>query len=55
MTDQLPLTLCADTMAATGDVEQRVRRLSSVDASRADLYGGPNVVVPPKQDRKSVV
>lgn len=35
-------------MAATGDVEQRVRRLSSVDASRADLYGGPNVVVPPK-------
>lgn len=48
MTDQLPLTLCADTMAATGDVEQRVRRLSSVDASRADLYGGPNVVVPPK-------
>jgi len=35
-------------MAATGDVEQRVRRLSSVDASRADLYSGPNVVVPPK-------
>jgi len=48
LTDQLPLTLCADTMAATGDVEQRVRRLSSVDASRADLYSGPNVVVPPK-------
>ncbi|KAE8159600.1 HAD-like domain-containing protein [Aspergillus tamarii] len=27
---------------------QRVRRLSSLDAVRADLYGGPNVVVPPK-------
>ncbi|RAH72456.1 phosphatidyl synthase [Aspergillus aculeatinus CBS 121060] len=27
---------------------QRVCRLSSLDASRADLYGGPNVVLPPK-------
>lgn len=36
-------------MAATyGSGSQRVRRLSSIDATRADLYGGPNVVVPPK-------
>ncbi|KAE8355171.1 HAD-like domain-containing protein [Aspergillus coremiiformis] len=33
---------------ADGFGTQRVRRLSSLDASRADLYGGPNVVVPPK-------
>ncbi|PYI10296.1 putative phosphatase [Aspergillus sclerotiicarbonarius CBS 121057] len=26
----------------------RVRRLSSLDACRADLYGGPNVAIPPK-------
>lgn len=26
----------------------RVNRLNSLDAARADLYGGPNVVVPPK-------
>lgn len=33
-------------MAATGGLgAQRARRL---DAPRADLYGGPNVVVPPK-------
>lgn len=24
-----------------------MRRLSSIDASRADLYSGPNVIVPP--------
>jgi hypothetical protein len=36
-------------MATThGFGSQRVRRLSSIDATRADLYGGPNVVVPPK-------
>jgi hypothetical protein len=36
-------------MATTsGYGSQRVRRLSSIDATRADLYGGPNVVVPPK-------
>ncbi|KAB8217782.1 HAD-like domain-containing protein [Aspergillus novoparasiticus] len=33
---------------ADGLGSQRVRRLSSLDAVRADLYGGPNVVVPPK-------
>jgi hypothetical protein len=27
---------------------QQVRRLNSLDAARADLYGGPNVGVPPK-------
>ncbi|KAL5358235.1 HAD-like domain-containing protein [Aspergillus floccosus] len=27
---------------------QRVRRLSSLEACRADLYGGPSVVVPPR-------
>ena len=27
---------------------QKVRRLSSLHADRADLYGGPNVVIPPK-------
>ncbi|OOF99924.1 hypothetical protein ASPCADRAFT_161249 [Aspergillus carbonarius ITEM 5010] len=26
----------------------RLRRLSSLDACRADLYGGPNVAIPPK-------
>jgi hypothetical protein len=32
-----------------GDPEQqRPRRLSSIDASRADLYSGPTVLVPPK-------
>lgn len=36
-------------MATTHGVgSQRVRRLSSIDANLADLYGGPNVVVPPK-------
>lgn len=35
-------------MAATEDVGRKVRRLSSLDASRADLYSGPSVVVPPK-------
>ncbi|OJJ51705.1 hypothetical protein ASPZODRAFT_148941 [Penicilliopsis zonata CBS 506.65] len=36
-------------MAATnGFGTQKVPRLSSLDASRADLYGGPNVVMPPK-------
>lgn len=37
-------------MATTTDTsgDQRVRRLSSMDASRADLYGGPSVVLPPK-------
>ncbi|KAJ5594758.1 uncharacterized protein N7459_000966 [Penicillium hispanicum] len=36
---------------ATADglgAQRRVCRLSSLDASRADLYGGPNVVLPPK-------
>ncbi|GAB1203475.1 hypothetical protein APSETT445_002110 [Aspergillus pseudonomiae] len=33
---------------ADGLGAQRVRRLSSLDAVQADLYGGPNVVVPPK-------
>ncbi|KAE8149542.1 putative phosphatase [Aspergillus avenaceus] len=33
---------------ADGFGTQRVRRLSSLDACRADLYGGPNVVLPPK-------
>lgn len=36
-------------MATTGFGVQRVRRLSGLDGSRADLYGGPNVVVPPKE------
>ncbi|KAL2004311.1 hypothetical protein VTN02DRAFT_3105 [Thermoascus thermophilus] len=36
-------------MAATAeDVGRKVRRLSSLDACRADLYSGPSVVVPPK-------
>lgn len=36
-------------MATTdGFGSQKVRRLSSLDADRADLYGGPNVVMPPK-------
>lgn len=35
-------------MTTTDGLGTRVRRLSSLDASRADLYGGPNVVVPPK-------
>lgn len=33
---------------AAGLGSQTVRRLSSLDAVRADLYGGPSVVVPPK-------
>ncbi|KAJ5674062.1 hypothetical protein N7462_009501 [Penicillium macrosclerotiorum] len=33
---------------ADGFGAQRVRRLSSLHADRADLYGGPNVVIPPK-------
>ena len=37
------------TMATTdGFAAQKVGRLSSLDADRADLFGGPNVVVPPK-------
>lgn len=36
-------------MATTdGFGSQKVRRLSSLDADRAELYGGPNVVMPPK-------
>lgn len=36
-------------MATTdGFGTQKVRRLSSLDADRAELYGGPNVVMPPK-------
>ncbi|KAJ5115394.1 phosphatase [Penicillium alfredii] len=36
-------------MATTdGFGSQRVRRLDSLDATRADLYGGPNVVMPLK-------
>ncbi|KAJ5174471.1 uncharacterized protein N7482_000348 [Penicillium canariense] len=33
---------------ADGFGARKVRRLSSLDADRADLYGGPNVVMPPK-------
>ncbi|KAJ5103372.1 phosphatidyl synthase [Penicillium argentinense] len=33
---------------ADGLGAQRVRRLSSLNADRADLYRGPNVIVPPK-------
>lgn len=35
-------------MSAADGLGTRVDRLSSLDASRADLYGGPNVVLPPK-------
>jgi hypothetical protein len=36
-------------MATTdGFGSQKARRLSSLDADRAELYGGPNVVMPPK-------
>lgn len=37
------------TMAATEKIgTQNVRRWSSMDPSRADLYGGPSVTVPPR-------
>ncbi|KAI9043722.1 phosphatidyl synthase [Aspergillus affinis] len=35
-------------MTAADGLGTRVDRLSSLDASRADLYGGPNVVLPPQ-------
>ncbi|KAL2359291.1 hypothetical protein RJZ56_007866 [Blastomyces dermatitidis] len=38
-------------MAATDDFMssgRRVRRISSIEATRADLYGGPSVVIPPQ-------
>ncbi|KLJ11941.1 hypothetical protein EMPG_12906 [Blastomyces silverae] len=38
-------------MAATDDYMssgRRVRRISSIEATRADLYGGPSVVIPPQ-------
>lgn len=37
-----------DNLVAGDESQQRTRRLSSMDASRADLYSGPTVVVPPK-------
>lgn len=35
-------------MSTADGLGTRVGRLSNMDATRADLYGGPNVVVPPK-------
>ncbi|KAL1960446.1 hypothetical protein VTO42DRAFT_7745 [Malbranchea cinnamomea] len=35
-------------METVGHYDGRVRRLSSVDATRADMVGGPSVLVPPK-------
>ncbi|PYH95117.1 HAD-superfamily hydrolase [Aspergillus ellipticus CBS 707.79] len=34
---------------------QKVPRLSSLDARRADLYGGPNVAIPPKHLMASIL
>lgn len=38
----------ATTQNLAPERQRDVRRLSSVSAQRADLYSGPNVVVPPK-------
>ena len=37
-----------DNLALRDDRSQRTRRLSSMEATRADLFGGPTVVVPPR-------
>lgn len=36
------------TMETLGGYDRRVRRLSSIDATREQIIGGPSVLVPPK-------